>query len=233
MASKKVSVSSTSLSMTLPISCQICLGKVSAPTTSNNACISWYCDPYLWCNDRPSSLFLFLVSKVREPVVCPNQHVFCSTCMDTWLRSHSFCPTCRTSITTEQPCKKILGEKNNIGMNFDASGETGKLKPKYSCSSLHCLYRPKNNETLKANSELPFVWKCYGVKPALWNLPSSFPWNHEYARLIEGRIVREMPKPISFLEFAKSSRCPGVKTSSKRETLFWFKLALLRLTLLN
>lgn len=29
MASKKVSVSSTSLSMTLPISCQICLGKVS------------------------------------------------------------------------------------------------------------------------------------------------------------------------------------------------------------
>lgn len=30
MASKKVSVSSTSLSMTLPISCQICLGKVSS-----------------------------------------------------------------------------------------------------------------------------------------------------------------------------------------------------------
>lgn len=29
MANKKVSVSSTSLSMTLPISCQICLGKVS------------------------------------------------------------------------------------------------------------------------------------------------------------------------------------------------------------
>ncbi|CAH3190217.1 unnamed protein product [Porites lobata] len=82
MASKKVSVSSTSLSMTLPISCQICLGKV------------------------------------REPVVCPNQHVFCSTCMDTWLRSHSFCPTCRTSITTEQPCKE--NPSIDLPVNSDA-----------------------------------------------------------------------------------------------------------------
>lgn len=49
-------------------------------------------------------------SQVREPVVCPNQHVFCSNCMDMWLRSHSFCPTCRTSITTDKPCKKILGK---------------------------------------------------------------------------------------------------------------------------
>lgn len=29
--------------------------------------------------------------------------------MDLWLRTHSFCPTCRTPITTEKPCKKILG----------------------------------------------------------------------------------------------------------------------------
>lgn len=78
-----MSVSSTSLSMTLPISCQICLGKV------------------------------------REPVVCPNQHVFCSNCMDTWLRSHSFCPTCRTSITAEQPCKKIIGSIE-LPVNSDA-----------------------------------------------------------------------------------------------------------------
>lgn len=52
-----------------------------------------------------------ILRKVREPVVCPNQHVFCSNCMDTWLRSHSFCPTCRTSITAEQPCKKIIGKE--------------------------------------------------------------------------------------------------------------------------
>lgn len=52
-----------------------------------------------------------ILPKVREPVVCPNQHVFCSNCMDTWLRSHSFCPTCRTSITAEQPCKKIIGKE--------------------------------------------------------------------------------------------------------------------------
>lgn len=49
-------------------------------------------------------------SQVREPVVCSNQHVFCSNCMDMWLRSHAFCPTCRTSITAEKPCKKIIGK---------------------------------------------------------------------------------------------------------------------------
>lgn len=52
-------------------------------------------------------------------MVCPNQHVFCSNCMDMWLRSHSFCPTCRTSITAEQPCKKILGSIE-LPVNSDA-----------------------------------------------------------------------------------------------------------------
>lgn len=60
----------------------------------------------------------FMIPKVREPVVCPNQHVFCSNCMDLWLRTHSFCPTCRTSITAENPCKKILGEERSIFVVF-------------------------------------------------------------------------------------------------------------------
>lgn len=46
MASKKVSVSSTSLSMTLPISCQICLGKVSALLKRWN---SFSFEPYALC----------------------------------------------------------------------------------------------------------------------------------------------------------------------------------------
>ncbi|XP_071345657.1 ORC ubiquitin ligase 1 [Trachinotus anak] len=67
---------SSTLSMTLPISCQICLGKV------------------------------------RQPVICANHHVFCSCCMDIWLKKASQCPTCRVPITAENPCRKIIGGTN-------------------------------------------------------------------------------------------------------------------------
>ncbi|XP_029354569.1 RING finger protein 219 [Echeneis naucrates] len=66
----------STLSMTLPISCQICLGKV------------------------------------RQPVICANHHVFCSCCMEMWLKKASQCPTCRVPITAESPCRKIIGGTN-------------------------------------------------------------------------------------------------------------------------
>ncbi|XP_072236902.1 ORC ubiquitin ligase 1 [Leuresthes tenuis] len=66
----------STLSLTLPISCQICLGKV------------------------------------RQPVICANHHVFCSTCMEMWLKKASQCPTCRVSITAENPCREIIGGTN-------------------------------------------------------------------------------------------------------------------------
>ncbi|PIK37143.1 hypothetical protein BSL78_26024 [Apostichopus japonicus] len=61
------------ISFTLPISCQICLGKV------------------------------------KQPVICPNQHVFCTPCLDVWLRHNQLCPTCRVPITPDSPCKQIRG----------------------------------------------------------------------------------------------------------------------------
>nr|XP_039264667.1 uncharacterized protein LOC120340467 [Styela clava] len=66
-------ISSTKLSFTLPISCQICL------------------------------------EKVKEPVTCPNQHVFCSLCMEVWLERNKQCPTCRVDITPQSPIRKIIG----------------------------------------------------------------------------------------------------------------------------
>ncbi|XP_035014388.1 ORC ubiquitin ligase 1 isoform X2 [Hippoglossus stenolepis] len=66
----------STLSMTLPISCQICLGKV------------------------------------RQPVICGNHHVFCSSCMEMWLKKASQCPTCRVPITAESPCREIIGGSN-------------------------------------------------------------------------------------------------------------------------
>ncbi|XP_060682514.1 ORC ubiquitin ligase 1 isoform X1 [Hemiscyllium ocellatum] len=66
-------VQNVTLSLTLPISCQICLGKV------------------------------------RQPVICSNNHVFCFMCMQSWLKNSTQCPTCRIPITSENPFKEVLG----------------------------------------------------------------------------------------------------------------------------
>ncbi|KAJ1115524.1 hypothetical protein NDU88_003748 [Pleurodeles waltl] len=66
-------VQNVTLSLTLPITCHICLGKV------------------------------------RQPVICVNYHVFCSVCIEVWLRNNNQCPACRVPITSENPCKEIIG----------------------------------------------------------------------------------------------------------------------------
>ncbi|GFO15985.1 RING finger protein 219 [Plakobranchus ocellatus] len=61
------------VSFTLPISCQVCLGKV------------------------------------KQPVVCPNLHVFCERCLEVWLKRNNQCPSCRAVIGPENPAKHIIG----------------------------------------------------------------------------------------------------------------------------
>ncbi|XP_033972954.1 ORC ubiquitin ligase 1 [Trematomus bernacchii] len=73
------------LSLTLPISCQICLGKV------------------------------------KQPVICANHHVFCSSCMEMWLKKASQCPSCRVPITAENPCREIIGGTNESEHNDNPS----------------------------------------------------------------------------------------------------------------
>ncbi|KAJ8350104.1 hypothetical protein SKAU_G00252340 [Synaphobranchus kaupii] len=85
MAQNVQNVQNVTLSLTLPISCQICLGKV------------------------------------REPVICSNYHVFCSFCIEVWLKKASQCPTCRISITAENPCRKIIGATNENESNESQS----------------------------------------------------------------------------------------------------------------
>ncbi|XP_059208006.1 ORC ubiquitin ligase 1 [Centropristis striata] len=75
----------STLSLTLPISCQICLGKV------------------------------------RQPVICANHHVFCSSCMEMWLKKASQCPSCRVPITAESPCREIIGGTNESDHNDSPS----------------------------------------------------------------------------------------------------------------
>ncbi|KAM5182556.1 ORC ubiquitin ligase 1 [Mantella aurantiaca] len=49
------------------------------------------------------------LGKVRQPVICVNHHVFCSICIDLWLKNNNQCPACRVPITHDNPCKDIIG----------------------------------------------------------------------------------------------------------------------------
>lgn len=130
------SYQTSTLSLTLPISCQICLGKVSlffyslllmtsavkqrlftlhaaAVTSSGTSTVGTVL--------QTSAIVLLLyvkalgfrcasVVQVKQPVICANYHVFCSSCMQMWLKKASQCPSCRVSITPENPCREIIGK---------------------------------------------------------------------------------------------------------------------------
>ncbi|XP_034145430.1 uncharacterized protein obi1 isoform X2 [Esox lucius] len=104
------------LSLTLPISCQICLGKV------------------------------------RQPVICTNNHVFCSCCMDIWLKNAGQCPTCRVPITADKPCREIIG-----GTNENESNESHSVKKRLRKTRGELLLREYEDEIeglLKENEDL-------------------------------------------------------------------------------
>lgn len=71
MANKKVSVSSTSLSMTLPISCQICLGKVSVALREAFAYFRVYWNR-MWRADMDLELKLLCgIHRLGNPLFAP------------------------------------------------------------------------------------------------------------------------------------------------------------------
>ncbi|XP_051568934.1 E3 ubiquitin-protein ligase TRIM39 isoform X1 [Myxocyprinus asiaticus] len=110
------SVQNVTLSLTLPISCQICLGKV------------------------------------RQPVICCNNHVFCSNCIKVWLEKSSQCPTCRVAITPENPCREIIGATTDCETNESLS-----VKRRLRKTRGELLLREYENEIetlLKENEEL-------------------------------------------------------------------------------
>ncbi|XP_028405522.1 RING finger protein 219-like [Dendronephthya gigantea] len=83
----------TTLSLTLPISCQICLGKV------------------------------------KDPVICSNNHAFCTVCLDVWLQTNRCCPTCRVDITEDQPYRKVIGSnESNETLNFQTRMQLRKTR---------------------------------------------------------------------------------------------------------
>ncbi|KAK5874155.1 hypothetical protein PBY51_019128 [Eleginops maclovinus] len=116
-----VNFQTSTLSLTLPISCQICLGKV------------------------------------KQPVICANHHVFCSSCMEMWLKKASQCPSCRVPITAENPCREIIGGTNESEHNDSTSirkclrKTRGELLLREYEEEIDGLYR--ENEELKTKSQ--------------------------------------------------------------------------------
>ncbi|CAL8350246.1 unnamed protein product [Merluccius merluccius] len=111
-----LNIQSSTFSITLPMSCQICLGKV------------------------------------RQPVICPNCHVFCSTCMDTWMRNVSQCPACRVPITPENPCRELIAGSSD-GENV-LNSETSRRLRKTRGALLLREYEDEIDRLLQENEEL-------------------------------------------------------------------------------
>ncbi|XP_072039874.1 uncharacterized protein [Amphiura filiformis] len=105
----------SSISFTLPISCQVCLGKV------------------------------------KQPVVCPNYHAFCSVCIELWLQHNQQCPTCRIPITPENPCKQVLG-----GPSFseESSDSTPASTPALRRTRFDLLYKEYEDEIERLGNEV-------------------------------------------------------------------------------
>ncbi|XP_071127035.1 uncharacterized protein LOC143042569 isoform X1 [Mytilus galloprovincialis] len=101
------------IAFTLPISCQICLGKV------------------------------------KKPVLCPNNHVFCSPCMDVWLERNKQCPACRTDINTLKPLKQIIGGLNHIENDKDKMSNPDLRKARFDL-----LFKEYEDEFERLSSEL-------------------------------------------------------------------------------
>uniref|UniRef100_A0A1A7WVK8 Ring finger protein 219 n=2 Tax=Iconisemion striatum TaxID=60296 RepID=A0A1A7WVK8_9TELE len=111
-----VNYQNATLSLTLPISCQICLGKV------------------------------------RQPVICANHHVFCSSCMEMWLKNASQCPTCRVPISAESPCREIIGGTNEG--DFTESSSMRKCLRKTRGELLLREYEEEIDGLMRENKEL-------------------------------------------------------------------------------
>ncbi|XP_013405226.1 uncharacterized protein LOC106170046 [Lingula anatina] len=83
----------------------------------------------------PLSCFICL-GKVKEPTVCPNNHAFCSTCMEVWLERNNQCPSCRVPITSANPCRKVIG-----GLNQGEKPEESFSNPELRKARLDMLFR--------------------------------------------------------------------------------------------
>lgn len=112
--------------------------------------------------------------KVKEPVVCPNLHAFCSMCIDIWLEKSRQCPTCRIAINKENPCRKILGgidSKDDLLVPTDFSHSSTR---KARFNNLFQQYEDEINRLNKQIDNLTFELSRLKVKVIIKANSTSF-----------------------------------------------------------
>ncbi|KAJ3119733.1 hypothetical protein HK098_005199 [Nowakowskiella sp. JEL0407] len=57
--------------------------------------------------------------KVKGPVVCPNRHVFCDSCLQEWIKRRPQCPTCKVEISPSTPCLPLVGANMESDKEID------------------------------------------------------------------------------------------------------------------
>uniref|UniRef100_UPI00398E74CE ORC ubiquitin ligase 1 isoform X2 n=1 Tax=Pristiophorus japonicus TaxID=55135 RepID=UPI00398E74CE len=87
--------------------------------------------------------------KVRHPVICSNNHVFCIMCMQSWLKNSTQCPTCRIPITSENPFKEVLG-----GTDGTENCDTPSVKRHLRKTRLELLHKEYEDEIESLQKEI-------------------------------------------------------------------------------
>ncbi|XP_016343944.1 RING finger protein 219 isoform X1 [Sinocyclocheilus anshuiensis] len=130
-----------------------------------------------WTSLVDTALVPLMNDEVRQPVICCNNHVFCSNCIKVWLEKSSQCPTCRVAITPENPCREIIGATTDF-----ESSESDSVKRRLRKTRGELLLREyedeietllKENEDLKSkNLSLEMQLKT-AVEPSTVLVPQS------------------------------------------------------------
>uniref|UniRef100_UPI00398F7A9C ORC ubiquitin ligase 1 isoform X4 n=1 Tax=Pristiophorus japonicus TaxID=55135 RepID=UPI00398F7A9C len=89
------------------------------------------------------------LGKVRHPVICSNNHVFCIMCMQSWLKNSTQCPTCRIPITSENPFKEVLG-----GTDGTENCDTPSVKRHLRKTRLELLHKEYEDEIESLQKEI-------------------------------------------------------------------------------
>ncbi|XP_041358513.1 ORC ubiquitin ligase 1-like isoform X2 [Gigantopelta aegis] len=116
---------------------------------------------------------------VKQPVLCTNNHVFCSACMDVWLKRNSHCPACRTSISPNNPVKQIIGGLEHY--QDDKSSNAALRKTRFDL-----LYKEYEDEFEKLQSESMLLKAENDILKGRLKSSSG-----------SSQLVKDMDKPIS------------------------------------
>ncbi|XP_068124003.1 ORC ubiquitin ligase 1 [Hyperolius riggenbachi] len=165
------------------------------------------------------------LGKVRQPVICGNRHVFCSVCIDLWLRNNNQCPACRVPITSDNPCKNIIG---GVSENEDMfSPSIRKHLRKTRLDLLHKEYEDEIDTLLKEaqdlkRTNLELEERMKGFSDPVTNLSSSCNCGnqpaHDNNRADDHQLLRDCNTKLQVMNAEKKKVTEDVQKLKEENT---------------